>query len=127
MKNLKFIILIWAGIFLLSQTPTQKAPVSKSSFIKTREGEIKGGIYLFGSSRLTNGYAEIKFEEDLSKVIGDISDVIVIVTPRGTWSGIYVENLNAKGFIVRSGAGDPNAKFDWMIVSKIKSKTKDRY
>lgn len=126
MKNLKFIILIVAGLFLISQTPTQKSPVAKS-FVKTEEGKIKGAIYLFGSSKLTNGYAEIKFNEDLSKLIDDISELVVIVTPKGTWSGIYVENINTKGFTVKSGAGDPNAKFDWIIVSKIKSKIKDRY
>lgn len=121
MKDLKIIILGIMGLFLISQTPLQKNPGFKS-FIKVEEGKIKGGIYLFGSSKLTNGYAEIKFNEDLSKMVDDISDVIVIVTPRGSWSGIYVEKLDTKGFIVKSGAGDPNAKFDWIIVSRIKSK-----
>lgn len=128
MKNLKILILIMMGIFLISQTKPEGTPISKSPFLKIEKGKGVGGrIYLFGSSKLKNGYAEIKFEEDLSGVIENIQDAIVMVTPRGAWSGIYVEKIDTKGFIVKSGAGDVNANFDWMVVVKVKNQKKDRF
>jgi hypothetical protein len=42
------------------------------------------------------------------------------VTPVGSWSGIYVAEIRSDGFLVKSGAGDPNAEFKWIAVAERK-------
>ena len=71
--------------------------------------------YLTGSAKLVGGSADVKFQDKFSGLAADIK---VIVTPVGSWSGIYVENVSPNGFTARSGAGNPDAKFNWLAVSK---------
>ena len=72
-------------------------------------------MYLSGNANLINGVAEIKFNEKISEAIAK-SNPQVIVTPVGSWSTIYVAEVTAKGFKVKSESGNANASFGWMLV-----------
>jgi len=72
-------------------------------------------VYFTGSATLVGGKTDVKFKKSLSE---SSSDIKVIVTPVGSWSGIYVINMNPDGFTAISGAGDTNARFNWIVVGK---------
>ena len=91
---------------------TPEAPVTKAAEV-VPTGFSADKVYLTGSAALVGGRADVKFKESLSKFASDIK---VIVTPMGSWSGIYVMNISPDGFTVMSGAGDPNARFNWIVV-----------
>jgi len=75
-------------------------------------------VYFDGQGRLKNGEAFIPIPEDMRKVIA--ANAQVVVTPVGSWSGIYVAEIRSDGFLVKSGAGDPNAEFKWIAVAERK-------
>ncbi|MEO0145656.1 MAG: hypothetical protein ABIM19_02350 [candidate division WOR-3 bacterium] len=75
-------------------------------------------VYFDGQGRLKNGEAFIPIPEDIKKVIA--GNAQVVVTPVGSWSGIYVAEISSDGFLVKSGAGDPNAEFKWIAVAERK-------
>lgn len=76
---------------------------------------IPGKTYLAGSAKLVAGRADVKFEDKFSTVAANIK---VIVTPVGSWSGIYVMDVSPNGFTVRSETGNPDAEFNWFAVSE---------
>lgn len=80
---------------------------------KLQPGFSADKVYLTGSATLAGGSVDVKFKESFSKFTSDIK---VIVTPVGSWSGIYVININPDGFTAMSGAGDPKARFNWIVV-----------
>jgi len=45
----------------------------------------------------------------------------VIVTPVGSWSGIYVTEVDSSGFRVRSETGDPSCEFNWIAIGRRKN------
>lgn len=76
-------------------------------------------VYLSGSAKLVEGKAEVKFREDLSEFIKkDDSGIKILVTPVGSWSGIYVMSIYKDGFTVKSATGDQNAIFNWILVKE---------
>lgn len=86
-------------------------PTSSSKMVPTYFSAHK--VHLTGSATLAGGSVDVKFKESFSKFVSDIK---VIVTPVGSWSGIYVININPDGFTAMSGAGDPKARFNWIVV-----------
>jgi hypothetical protein len=44
----------------------------------------------------------------------------ITATPNGSWSGLYVTESSTEGFTVKSGAGDPDAQFDWIAIGRRK-------
>jgi len=77
-------------------------------------------FYSNGSAQLKNGIVNISFDRLFSEGISSEILVRVIVTPVGSWSGMYVENTLKDGFTVKSDAGDLNAKFNWIAIGRRK-------
>ncbi|MEO0181066.1 MAG: hypothetical protein ABIN54_07155 [candidate division WOR-3 bacterium] len=74
----------------------------------------------YGTAKLNNGEAHVTLEYPYPQTISDEIPVKVIVTPVGSWSGIYVVEANKYGFTVKCGAGDPNATFNYQVVGRRK-------
>jgi len=85
-----------------------------------------GDFYISGQGQLKDGRAVISFEEIsggdkiFEEAVSEKVPVKVIVTPVGSWSGLYVIDASPKGFTVLSATGDPNAKFNWIAIGRKK-------
>ncbi len=77
-------------------------------------------FYANGEAQLKNGEATVQFERLFREAISDKIPVRVVVTPVGSWSGLYIVSADSDGFVVKSGAGDPNCKFTWIAVGRRK-------
>jgi len=77
-------------------------------------------FYANGEAQLKNGEAVVKFERLFREAISEKIPVRVVVTPVGSWSGLYIVSSDSDGFVVKSGAGDPNVKFTWIAVGRRK-------
>lgn len=75
-----------------------------------------------GRTKLSNGTARIEFDEPYPKVISKEIPIKVIVTPEGSYSGIYVKDVSVNGFTAVSDVGDRNATFSWMAIARVKGK-----
>ncbi len=99
---------------------------AKSAVVSTSEGKkllfaVESPdveFYTNGSARLLGGEATITFERLFSETISASSPIKVIVTPVGSWSGIYVTEVNSSGFKVRSETGDADCEFNWMAIGR---------
>lgn len=102
---------------------------TKSAIISTSQGEeplfsIESPdveFYANGSGKLVNGELSITFERLFKEAISSTVPVKVIVTPVGTWSGIYVVNVTSTGFTAKSENGDLNANFNWIAIGRRKA------
>ncbi len=78
--------------------------------------EIK--IYSDGTSKLINGASRVNFEESYSELIGENKPVVTI-TPMGQCNGIFLSNVDSKGFDVQElNNGKSNTEFSYIIISK---------
>jgi len=75
-------------------------------------------FYANGEAQLKNGQATVRFERLFREAISDQIPVRVVVTPLGSWSGLYIVGSDSDGFVVKSGAGDPNVRFTWIAVGR---------
>ncbi len=78
-------------------------------------------IVAHGKAKLVNGEARITFPRSFSEFVSSREEITVTVTPK-SWSGLYVPEVTTQGFVVKSGAGDPNAEFDWIAIGVEKGK-----
>jgi hypothetical protein len=101
---------------------------TKSAAVKTSVGyeplfcvespEVE--FYSDGTAQLTHGEASVDFDRLFSEAISPDIPIRVVVTPVGSWSGIYLQNATNSGFAVRSEAGDLNATFNWIAIGRRK-------
>jgi len=77
-------------------------------------------FYANGTARLSGGATEVSFERLFSESISETSPIKVIVTPVGSWSGIYITEVTSSGFRVRSETGDTNCEFNWIAIGRRK-------
>jgi hypothetical protein len=70
-------------------------------------------INIVGASKLDNGQIFIELPKDKSTIYE--GNFCVILTCLGSWTALYVKEINEKGFVVKSESGDLNAKFFWQI------------
>lgn len=75
-----------------------------------------------GKARLRNGKVRVEFERPFPQVISGNEPVRVLVTPEGSWSGIYITDVSVKGFTALSQVGDSNANFSFMAIGRVKGK-----
>jgi len=79
-------------------------------------------IVAHGRGKLENGSANIRFSSSFSEFISDKEPIEITVTPIGSYSGLYISEKSRDGFVVKSGAGDPNCEFDWIAIGVEKGK-----
>ncbi|MEO0050832.1 MAG: hypothetical protein ABIK42_06795, partial [candidate division WOR-3 bacterium] len=104
----------------------------KSTVVRTSKGKEvlfcvespEEEFYSNGTAQLSNGMASVTFDRLFSEAISPYIPVRVIITPVGSWSGIYVQNTTANGFIARCETGNMNAEFNWIAIGRRKGSEK---
>ena len=77
-------------------------------------------FYASGTAKLFNGEAQVVFERLFSEAISSHVPLKIVVTPKGAWSGLYVAEQSAEGFLVKTGAGATDCEFDWIAIGRRK-------
>jgi hypothetical protein len=78
------------------------------------EGD-EAAVYTRGSARLTHGEARITLGETFQWVANPDLGLTVQVTPRGSWSQLYVVAVSPTELVVRSRSGAGDAEFDYAV------------
>jgi hypothetical protein len=72
----------------------------------------------FGSARLVNGVAVVRFDPDFIQTVNTEKDYRVFPVPNGDCKGLYVTNKGANSFEVHElGGGTSNVSFDYRITA----------
>jgi len=75
-------------------------------------------VYSGKTSKLINGKARVDFERAFAELIGDNKPVIT-ATPMGQCNGIYISNVDSKGFdVTELNSGNSNVEFSYIVISK---------
>jgi hypothetical protein len=102
---------------------------SWGTFKKNRKGEYESfstiespnkELIAHGKGRLSNGETYINFDESFSEFVSSKIPVEVTVTPVGSYSGLYIARKDKDGFLVKSGAGDPDCELTWIAIGREK-------
>jgi hypothetical protein len=100
-----------------------------NTFKKNRKGEYESFSTIespnkelidHGKGRLSGGEAYINFNESFSEFVSSEIPVEVTVTPVGSYSGLYIARKDKDGFLVKSGAGDPDCELTWIAIGREK-------
>jgi hypothetical protein len=102
---------------------------TNSTIVKNRQGDLIT-LYCpeapevvfqdYGIGQLTNGFAHISLDPDLSLNINVSDDhpMKVFVTLEGDCKGVYITNKSVTGFdVVELQGGNSNVQFSWQIVA----------
>jgi hypothetical protein len=112
LRNLFLVVMIFCGNLIHAQ----KNQKQLYEMLEHQTFGIKQCLHEAGVSNLANGFVFIEFpkvpNEDLKNV-----NYLISLTPYGSWSALYVKEINEKGFTVKSESGDLNAKFFWSITT----------
>lgn len=75
-------------------------------------------VYNDGTGKLSNGKAKVNFDASFTELIGDNKPVVTI-TPMGQCNGIYIANVDSKGFdVIELNNGNSNVEFSFIVISK---------
>jgi hypothetical protein len=78
--------------------------------------EIK--VYNDGTSKLSNGKAQIKFDKSFTELIGSNIPVVTI-SPMGNCNGLYISNITSDGFeVAELNQGSSNVEFSFIVIGK---------
>ncbi len=101
---------------------------TKSSVVKTSQGDE--ALYAMespdvefmasGTGKLTNGGCYVTFDRLFQEAISSEVPLRIILTPKDTWSGLYVAQKSNQGFQVKTKGGEENAEFDWLAIGRRK-------
>ncbi len=75
-------------------------------------------LVVSGKGRLSAGAARIDFDRTFAESITGPDDLRITATPVGAWSALYVENIDADGFELRSESGRTDVEFHWTAVGR---------
>ena len=101
---------------------------TKSSVVQTSRGDealyaVESPEVEFvasGSGKLINGECNITFERLFQEAISDQIPLRIILTPKDTWSGLYVAEKSHQGFQAKAVGGEDDAEFDWLAIGRRK-------
>ncbi len=119
------VVVVACLVVATHQVRAQEKPIATEAPMIVKVAEVvptgisAGKVYLTGSATLVEGRADVKFSENLSEFIkkNDLG-IKILLTPVGSWSGIYVMSIDKDGFTVKSATGDQNAIFNWILVKE---------
>jgi hypothetical protein len=113
MKNFVFLIILLTSSLFYSNLA--KAQIKSDDAIPNLIKDVDN-ISIAGNSKLNNGTVFVEFPQKLSEDLNG-QKYIINLTAVGSWSGLYIEEINNNGFIVKSESGDLNANFFWLLSS----------
>jgi hypothetical protein len=101
---------------------------TKSSVVKTSRGDE--ALYAMespevefvasGTGQLAGGECYVTFDRLFQEAISKEIPLRIILTPKDTWSGLYVAEKSHRGFRVKAVGGEVNAEFDWLAIGRRK-------
>lgn len=75
-------------------------------------------VYNDGIGKLINGKVRVNFEKSFSELIGENKPVVTI-TPMGQCNGIYISNIDSRGFdVTELNNGNSNVEFSYILIGK---------
>jgi hypothetical protein len=75
-------------------------------------------IYNDGKAKLVNGKIRVNFDASFAEMIGDNTPVVTI-SPMGQCNGIFIKNVDSKGFEVEElNSGNSNVEFSFIVIGK---------
>jgi len=78
-------------------------------------------VQTMGYVTISGGKASIAFDEAFSQIVSDQSPIIVTATPTGESKGIYVTNVNERGFMItENDNGKSNVTVSYIAIGKRK-------
>jgi len=76
-------------------------------------------VQTYGIGQLQNGKSKVSFDEAFANIVSPAEPIIVTVTPIGKSEGVYLENVDGKGFtVVENRDGKSNVQFSWVAFGK---------
>ncbi len=101
---------------------------TKSSVVQTSRGDealyaVESPEVEFvasGTGKLVRGECNITFDRLFQEAISDQIPLRIILTPKDTWSGLYVAEKSHQGFQAKAIGGEENAEFDWLAIGRRK-------
>jgi hypothetical protein len=101
---------------------------TKSSVVKTSQGDevlfaMESPDVEFmasGTGKLVNNECYVAFDRLFQDAISKEVPLRIILTPKDTWSGLYVAQKSHLGFQVKAQGGEENAEFDWLAIGRRK-------
>jgi hypothetical protein len=78
-------------------------------------------IQTYGIGQMSAGKANINFDDAFASVVSDDEPIIVTITPIGESEGVYLSNVDSKGFsAVENRNGKSSVQFMWVAIGKRK-------
>ncbi|MCF8368635.1 MAG: hypothetical protein K9G76_06300 [Bacteroidales bacterium] len=78
-------------------------------------------IQTSGYASITNGKANISFDQNFVHAVSDSEPIIVTVTPMGNSNGVYLSEVSKDGFkVVENNNGKNNVNFSYIAIGKRK-------
>lgn len=78
---------------------------------------LKVEITAKGVAQLVNGSVVVTFDDQFKSLVSSREPVIITVSPKGNSQGIYIENTNSNGFIVKeNNNGTSSVGFNWIAI-----------
>ena len=111
MKNIIATIIMLGAALMYTKNASAQFDNENSN---QKFNKIEEKVDISGSSKLSNGIITIELPQKVRESL-DGRKYLVSLTPFGSWSALYVKELNDKVFVVKSESGDLNAKFFWQI------------
>ncbi len=72
-------------------------------------------VYKKGKTTLVNGTVRVDFDKNYLALLGEIP--VVTITPMGQCSGLYIESIDQKGFVIKElNNGTSNVAISWIAV-----------
>jgi len=75
-------------------------------------------VFASGRAQLAGGTARVGFDRLFAESITGPQDLRITATPVGGWSALYLESVDASGFVIRSDSGDKQVEFNWVAVGR---------
>jgi len=76
-------------------------------------------VQTYGIGQLQNGKASVEFDDAFANIVSSSEPIIVTITPIGKSKGVYLDRVDANGFMVEENeSGKSSIQFTWIAIGK---------
>jgi len=76
-------------------------------------------VQTYGIGQLQNGKANVEFDDAFANIVSSSEPIIVTITPIGKSKGVYLDRVDANGFMVEENeSGKSSIQFTWIAIGK---------
>mgnify|MGYP000894753232 CR=1 FL=1 len=78
-------------------------------------------VYSYGIGQISKGTAQPRFDAGFRNLVADKDSIVVTITPIGQSAQLFIQEITADGFTIRSETDDaPDVRFTWIAIGKRK-------